>query len=153
MMPDRMDSLLRWVYWIAVIAVLFTGFGNMPLYGRYYVADIPGLAWAKDFFINVQVHYAAGALLLALAGYHLVSAAFRRQTGPHLTKSGRLRALLLAMALGSGLILALRNLPGVSFPMGWSLGLNFFHMGWAMFFMLISLMCLAVRWKWTRAAG
>ena len=151
MTSDRVETRLRRVYWIAATAALFTGFGNMPLYGRYYVSDIPGLGWAADFFINVQVHYAAGALLLGLAVYALVLAAVRGQTGRRLTKSGRLRALFLVLALVSGLVMAFRNLPGISLPLEWHMALNFFHLAAAMGFLLVSIWCLVARWKWTRA--
>ena len=36
---------LLWLYGTTVVISLFTGFGNMPLWGRYYIADIPGLGW------------------------------------------------------------------------------------------------------------
>ena len=33
----------RWLYGIAIGVALFSGMGQMPIYKRYYLADIPGL--------------------------------------------------------------------------------------------------------------
>jgi Fe-S-cluster-containing hydrogenase component 2 len=68
-MDAKPNLLLKVLYGIAAVAALFTGFGNMPLWKRYYVADVPGLGWSGDFFINVNVHILAGGLLLAIGAY------------------------------------------------------------------------------------
>jgi len=68
-MIGRIDLLLLWLYRICAGMAIFTGFGNMPLYGRYYVGDVPGLGWSSNFMVNVQVHYVAGAVLVALGIY------------------------------------------------------------------------------------
>ena len=68
-MITRSSPLMKAVYGLAAAVALFTGFGNMPLWKRYYVADIPGMAWSGNFFINVNVHILVGSLLLAIAVY------------------------------------------------------------------------------------
>ena len=141
----------RWIYRAAVALALFTGFGNMPLYGRYYIGDLPLLAWSGDFLANVKVHYVAGAILVAMGVYYLITY-FRGYARRQLTAMGRLRALLLALTLLSGLVMALKNLPGVFFPMGLLVSMNFLHMGAAVFFMLASLGALILRAGWLRWA-
>jgi len=54
------SPLLAWLYRLAAVLVLFTGFCNMPIAKRYYISDLPGLGWSGDFFLNVQVHYLLG---------------------------------------------------------------------------------------------
>ncbi len=61
-MNAKPHLLLKILYGAAAVTALFTGFGNMPLWGRYYVADLPGLAWSGDFFINVNVHILAAKI-------------------------------------------------------------------------------------------
>jgi len=146
----------RWMHWIygaAVVIVLFTGFGNMPLWGRYYIADIPGLGWSGNFYLNLQVHLLIGAVLLGLAAYSLIAHIYARRDGARLSPSGSVRASLLSLALASGLLLAVRNLSGIRFSFEFQVGLVFFHMGIAMAFMIASITCLVARCKWIKDAG
>ena len=36
---------VRWFYLTTVFFLTLTGFGQMPIFKRYYIADIPGLGW------------------------------------------------------------------------------------------------------------
>ena len=54
---DRIDTYVKWTFLVALGISIFTWFGNMPLWGRFFVSDIPGLGWSADFFINMYVHY------------------------------------------------------------------------------------------------
>lgn len=143
-------AILRWTYRISAAVAIFTGFGNMPLFGRYYVADIPGLGWSGDFMLNVQVHYIAGAVLLAVGGYAVAAYGSRRATGLRLTVSGTLRALFLFLALLSGGVMAVKNLPLVAVDFPLLPVLNFFHLFMAVLFILFSAGCLIFRRRWTK---
>jgi hypothetical protein len=153
MQNDGLSKFFRWIFIIAMWLVVFTGFGNMPLYGRYYVADLPGMAWSGDFIMNVQVHYICGAVLLGLSIYYLISYVFIRNQGMRLTSSGMFRAAILALALITGLFMALKNLPGTNYPLELLVFLNLFHMAMAMVFILTALVCLIGRFPWTRIAN
>ena len=91
-MTDKPNPLLRMLYGAAAVTALFTGFGNMPLWKRYYVADVPGLEWSGDFFINVNIHILAGSLLLAI-GISAVTASImdKNTSTARLTLSGKIR--------------------------------------------------------------
>jgi hypothetical protein len=144
------NRVFSWIFGAAAVLAVFTGFGNMPLYRRYYIADLPGLGWTGDFMANLHVHYLAGSVLLGVAVY--VAAVFFREwkRGARLTKSGALRAAVIFLVLASGLFMALRNLPGVDFPFAAHVGLNFLHMGAAVFFALIAVGCAAARCRWVK---
>ena len=152
-MEKMFTRWMHWVYGAVVAIVLFTGFGNMPLWGRYYIADIPGLGWSGNFYVNLQVHLLIGAVLLSLATYFLTAYIYARRDGVRLSPSGSIRAVLLILALVSGLLLAVRNLPGIRFPFEFQAGLVFFHMGIAMAFMIASITCLIARCKWIKDPG
>ena len=95
-MSAKTHPLLKTLYGLALIVALFTGFGNMPLYGRYYVADLPGFGWSGNFFINVNVHILSGSLLLAIAVYTFMNSILQRESRRNrLTLTGKLRAFLL----------------------------------------------------------
>ena len=148
-MITRSNPLLKGMYGLAAAVALFTGFGNMPLWKRYYVADIPGMAWSGDFFINVNVHIVAGSLLLAIGVYAVcVRLLTQSQDRGRLTLSGKLRGLLLALTLVTGGLMVIKNLPGVNFPLATLIVFNFSHMAAALLFMLASLAALMLRQPW-----
>ena len=151
-MITRSSPLLKFVYGLAAAVALFTGFGNMPLWKRYYVADIPGMAWSGDFFINVNVHIVAGSLLLAI-GIYAVSMRLvtRGRYRYRLTLSGKVRGLLLALTLATGGLMVIKNLPGINFPLAALIVFNFSHMAAALLFMLATLAALMLRQPWRQA--
>ncbi|MFH1058231.1 MAG: FeS-binding protein [Pseudomonadota bacterium] len=61
----------RWLYGLAMGVAIFTGMAQMPIMKRYYIADIPGLAWTADYFVTSDLHYYAAALLLALLAWRV----------------------------------------------------------------------------------
>ncbi len=148
MRTNTIDRLMRWIYVPAVSIVIFTGFGNMPLYKRYYIADLPGLDWSGNFFTNMMVHYIAGAAVLMAAVYFaigfLLGGRSRKMTG-----TGKFRTMLLILVLLSGGLMALKNLPGINFQIPILLASNFLHFGSAMFFMMTSIVCIIIRSRWT----
>ncbi len=150
MKPHQANRLSEWLYLAAMAVVFFTGFGNMPLYQRYYVTDLPGFGWAANFMINVEVHYMAGAVLLALAAYFTVSWIFLRKEGLRLSRTGRIRAIVLGLALLTGLAMAVKNLSGVVYPLPLLIAMNFLHMSLAVCYLLLALGCRVARAPWLR---
>lgn len=144
---------IRRLYWIAMIVIVFTGFGQMPIFKRYAIIEVPGLAWSGNFFNVIQVHYAAGLVLLLIGGYMLVDYFLARRGQVELTKTGWLRALLMIGVLLTGLVAMYKNLAGVVFSHGWQLATNFSHLTLAMIFLFLSLGCAIARVKWRKANG
>ena len=64
--PNR---ALRYVYLITVFFLTLSGFGQMPIFKRYYIADIPGFGWLAQFFVTHYIHYLGAILILVLATY------------------------------------------------------------------------------------
>jgi len=71
--------LVHWAVAISTFVLIFSGFGQMPLYSRYMVDQIPGLSWVSDFSVTLVMHYWAAALLMAAIAYHLVFHSIRRE--------------------------------------------------------------------------
>ena len=67
--------IARWLYGIGVGLAIFTGMAQMPIMKRYYIADLPGLAWTADYHATSDLHYLAAALLLAVLAWRLGLAA------------------------------------------------------------------------------
>lgn len=139
---------LRWLFGLAAALALFTGFGNMPLYGRYYVADWPGFGWTGDFIANVKVHYLAGTVLLGIGIYLMFVRILLRSRGVRLTWLGVWQSLSLWLAMLSGLIMAAKNLPEVRMDLPLLVAMNFTHMGTAMLFALVAVISLVTRGQW-----
>ncbi|MDO8941789.1 MAG: hypothetical protein Q7U75_01325, partial [Desulfobacterales bacterium] len=57
---------MPWLYMITLVTMTLTGFGQMPIYKRYYLSDIPGLEWLADFYLTRYAHYIGASVLLAL---------------------------------------------------------------------------------------
>lgn len=66
---------VRFVHWtvaLATLLLIFSGFGQMPMYRRYMVYKIPGMWWSADFNITLMMHYIAAAALIFAVFYHMV---------------------------------------------------------------------------------
>jgi copper ion binding protein len=64
------ELIEHWVLAISGLLLIFSGFGELPMYKRYMVTQIPGLGWAGDFFINLKIHYLAGIIFVSVMIFH-----------------------------------------------------------------------------------
>ncbi len=151
MLNDRFDAGLKWAYRVAIAVALFTGIGNMPMWGRFFVADIPGFGWSGDFFVNIYVHYLAGALLLAISAYHIVVYRQRSDRRKTLSPSGAVRVALLGLVLVSGLLSAIKNLAFIDLPMTGLMLLVFLHLAGMMAFVFFALVFWLRKKPWMTA--
>ncbi len=148
MLKERSIIYMKWIYLAALLIAVFSGFGNMPMYGRYYVADIPGFGWSANFFINLHIHYLSGALLLAASTYFIFLYLRRRNRGARLSTTGIIRVSLLGLVLVSGVLAAIKNLPNVNLPQAGLMALAFVHLGAVMGFIFFSLVCRFLKIPW-----
>ena len=139
----------RWFYLISVIFLTLSGFGQMPIFKRYYIADIPGLGWLAEFFITHYIHYLAAILFLALTAYTIIDYLLATRKSRQMTATGYVRSALLAGILVSGIFLVVRNLAGSNFSPESIIFMNLFHLGLAMVFLFVSLYCLVSKKQWT----
>ena len=139
----------RWIYLITVIFLVLSGFGQMPIFKRYYIADIPGLGWLAEFFITHYIHYLAATLFLALSAYTIIDYLLATHKSRQMTATGYVRTVLLAGILVSGIFLVVRNLAGSNFSPEFIIILDLCHLGLAMVFLFVSLYCLVSRKQWT----
>lgn len=64
------ELIEHWVLAISGFVLIFSGFGELPMYKRFMVTQIPGLGWAGDFFINLKIHYLAGMAFVSVMVFH-----------------------------------------------------------------------------------
>lgn len=71
----------HWTIALSTILLIFSGFGQMPMYRRYMVDKIPGLGWSGDFSVTLVVHYVAAAVLIFAAAFHVLFHLLRKEYG------------------------------------------------------------------------
>lgn len=127
------------VYMFLFALMALTGFAQMPIFKRYYIADIPGLGWLANFYFTHKLHYVGAMLLLAVLAYSVTAyfMAFRKRYS--LTRATMVRATLLGAIVITGAVRVLKNLPDVSFSPGFTLMVDISHLGFMMVFALSAL--------------
>lgn len=71
----------HWTVALSTLLLIFSGFGQMPMYRRYMVYKIPGLWWSAEFNITLMMHYLAAAALIFAVFYHIVFHLLRKDSG------------------------------------------------------------------------
>ncbi|MBI4799236.1 MAG: hypothetical protein HY794_11000, partial [Desulfarculus sp.] len=128
----------RWLYGLATGLLIFSGMAQLPMMKRYYLADLPGLAWTAEFFVTSNLHYLAAALLLALLAWRLGLLARQAGGGWSWGPRGAWGWSLLALLMVTGAGKALRN-AGVYLPPDLFMVLGLIQLGAAMAFMFTGL--------------
>ncbi|MBP2019138.1 formate dehydrogenase gamma subunit [Symbiobacterium terraclitae] len=72
------DRVVHWGVALSIFLLIFSGIGQMPMYKRYKVADLPGMAWSADYGTTLRLHYIGAAILIGVAAYHIL---FNLRTG------------------------------------------------------------------------
>ena len=75
------ELIEHWAIALSGLALLVSGFFQMPTANRYYITSVPGLSWSGDFFVSLYVHYAASVVFIAASVFHLVYHGMRGDKG------------------------------------------------------------------------
>jgi hypothetical protein len=142
-------KIIRRIFGLALFFSTLTGFAQMPIFKRYYIADIPGLGWLADFFVTYFMHYISAAVLLGLSAYMITAYALNRSK-LQVTVTGYVRAVILFLIFFTGILLVFRNLPGYRFSPQFVISLDFSHLGLMFLYMLAVLAALVIRQKWLK---
>lgn len=143
----------QWIK-LSLSALLFmatlTGFGQMPIFKRYYIADIPGLGWLDQFYVTHFLHYFFGALLLLLSGYLVFDWFLSSSNRRRLSLLGLGRSVALAGVLLTGILLSFKNFSIYLYPQFAIVVLDLIHLGLVMIWFVLSLLALVTRQGWLR---
>ena len=69
---SAVELIEHWVLALSGFLLLFSGFGELPMYKRYMVTEIPGFSWAGDFYVNLKIHYLAAIVFIGVIVFHFV---------------------------------------------------------------------------------
>jgi len=101
------------LYWVTLFFITLSGFAQMPIFKRYYIADIPGLGWLNQFYVTHLIHYLAALVLIVMVFYLATGFILEKRSLSGITRSGAVKMGLLAVLMVSGGVLAYKNLAGV----------------------------------------
>jgi len=141
-------NYIRRVYIFIIFMMCLTGFGQMPIFKRYYIADIPGLGWLAEYYLTHYIHYIGAILLFFMfaycaAGYFLVGRhAFR------LTRSAYIRIILLTAITITGILRVLKNLPDIVFSPNFTMFIDISHLVFMMIFLMAGAVFLITKKGW-----
>lgn len=136
------------LYVVTFILMAFTGFGQMPIFKRYYISDIPGMGWSADFYLTHYIHYIGAIFLLGLFAYIIMDFILSGRQEFSLTYSAYVRIAVLAGIVITGIFRVLKNLPDVVFSPGFTLFIDISHLGFMMLYLLAAIVFLVARSGW-----
>ena len=151
--PNRYElsgsqRILGWLYVSLLIVMGFTGFGQMPIFKRYYIADIPGMAWAGKFYLTHYIHYLGAIILLALITYAIIDYILSGKRNFRLTASAYLSIVFLGGIVVTGIFRVFKNLPDVVFSPGFTLFIDISHLGFMMAYLFSAVFFLIIKSGW-----
>jgi len=135
-----MNSLTL-VFRLTVFALAFTGFAQMPIFTRYYLADVPGFAWTADYYFNHVAHYVLAIVLLAILGWRLPRVLRR----PAWTAMDVIVGLCWAVIVLTGIVRVMKNQPDSYFSPALVMWVDWLHLGFVMLLGVASLIRSRVR--------
>lgn len=141
---------VRYLYLLTVFFITLSGFGQMPIFKRYYIADIPGIGWLARFYVTHYIHYICAALLIGFSAYIITSYIMSDRKKSKLTVTGYLRGALIIGLITSGSLLVIRNFDGYIFSHNLIIFFDLSHLALVMLFLFTSLYCLIFKKKWSR---
>lgn len=62
----------HWLLGLSGLVLIFSGFGELPMYKRYMVTQLPLLSWAGDFHIQLKIHYLAAIVFVSVLLFHFL---------------------------------------------------------------------------------
>ena len=139
---------MRWVYGITMAVMAFTGFGQLPIFKRYYISAIPGMAWSADFYVTLFIHYLGAVLLAALLAYAIADHALLRRRFSRITPAGYVRAAMLAGIVVTGIFRVLKNMPDLDFSPAFTKMIDISHLGFMMSYGVAALISWRMRARW-----
>lgn len=140
---------LYYLYLLTILFITLSGFGQMPIFKRYYIADIPGLGWLAKFYVTHYIHYICAALIIGLAAYATAGYLMQTMNKLKLTATGYLRVALISGLIATGILLVIRNFEGYVFSHNLIIFLDLSHLTLVILFLFTSLFCFIFKKKWT----
>ncbi len=140
----------KYIYTITLFFITLSGFAQMPIFKRYYIADIPGLGWLAQFYVTHIIHYIAAFVLIAFTIYKLVDFLFNGSGLKKISGSGYFKIAILAGLIVSGVLMVIKNLSNVFFAHNIIIALDLVHLSLCMMLIAVSLYTVIKQKGWAK---
>jgi cytochrome b subunit of formate dehydrogenase/copper chaperone CopZ len=87
----------HWLLALSGLVLIFSGFGELPVYKRFMLTSVPGFEWSGDFFLNLKIHYIAAIVFVSVMIFHAIYHGWLGHRGL-LPKRGDMKASLLTIS-------------------------------------------------------
>ncbi len=131
-------TILQIIYSITIFFLALTGFGQMPIYKRYYLADIPYFKWLSKFYITNAVHYISAIILITIIFYVIFDIILNKKK-IQITPSGWAKIIMLFGLLVSGILILIKNFTGTPFSAKFIIAIDLTHIIFCMALLIYSL--------------
>lgn len=142
-----MTPLFNLIFRVNMLFLALSGIGHMPIFKRYYIADIPGFGWLAEFHITLTIHYFTAALFLAMVTW-LATTRILTKSEDRLTRSARVKVGLYITIIASGGLLVFKNLKGIYLPAATITATDLTHLFGAFTLGITALMARMKGWAW-----
>ncbi len=142
--------LVRRIYIPTLCVMGLSGIAQMPIFKRYYIADIPGLGWLADFYFTHYLHYIGAIVLFGIFGYCVTAYFMADRHAFRLTASAYIRMVFLSGILVTGIGRVLKNLPDVFFSAYFTKFIDIAHLVFMMLFVSAALVFFIMKTGWLR---
>ena len=137
-------------FYITLLVLMgLSGFGQMSIFKRYYIADLPGLGWLAQFDVTHYIHYVGAIVLLSITAYYAVLYLADRRRELQITLYGWLQGSVLAGIVVTGALRVIKNYAGVSMSSGLIVFTDILHLALVVALMTIGLAGLFLGRRWT----
>lgn len=136
------------IYPVILFFITLTGFAQMPIFKRYYIADIPGLGWLAQFFVTHSLHYIFAGILIGISVFAGMDYFLNPRPGTRITPAGYARITALLGLVATGVLMVVKNLSGVYFPHAVIIGLDLLHLLFCMMLLGVSAWALKTKKGW-----
>lgn len=138
----KQNKVMVHFFRVSLFLLALSGFGQMPVFKRYYIADIPGLGWLAEFYVTHIIHYLSGAAFIASTVFSAVLF-FSEKKRPDRTLI--IRGTLYFLIITTGLLLVIKNFPGYWFSALFITLTDLVHLGSVILLFVFWLFCLIIK--------
>lgn len=92
----KLEIVIHWLVAISGIALIISGFGEMPMYKRYNIVKLPFMSFLGSYEINLVIHYIFALIFVFAVFFHIVFH-LRRKEFSLLPKKGDFKESLLVI--------------------------------------------------------
>lgn len=136
------------IYLVILFFMTLSGFSQMPIFKRYYIADIPGFGWLAQFYVTHMIHYIFAGLLIGFTTYVFFDFILSKTRFKKISSTGFMKIWIIAGLMITGLVLVVKNLSGIYMGHSMIIFLDISHLFLCVSFLMVSLYSLIFKKLW-----